>query len=51
MDWTFPLLGFVIGVMVGLSGIGGGLLMTPLLMLVGGVRTNEAREDQGVEPE
>jgi hypothetical protein len=38
MDWTFPLLGFVIGVMVGLTGIGGGSLMTPLLILVGGVR-------------
>jgi uncharacterized membrane protein YfcA len=38
MDWTFPLLGFVIGVMVGLTGIGGGSLMTPLLILVGGIR-------------
>jgi uncharacterized membrane protein YfcA len=38
MDWTFPILGFVIGVMVGLTGIGGGSLMTPLLILVGGIR-------------
>lgn len=38
MDWTFPLLGFAIGVLVGLTGIGGGALMTPLLILVGSVR-------------
>jgi uncharacterized membrane protein YfcA len=37
-DWTFPILGFVIGGMVGLTGIGGGSLMTPLLILVGGIR-------------
>lgn len=38
MDWTLPLLGFVVGFLVGLTGIGGGSLMTPLLILVGGVR-------------
>jgi len=38
MDWTPPLLGFVVGFLVGLTGIGGGSVMTPLLILVGGVR-------------
>ncbi len=38
IDWTIPFLGFVVGFLVGLTGIGGGSLMTPLLILVGGVR-------------
>ncbi len=38
MDWTIPLLGFVVGLLVGLTGIGGAALMTPLLILLGGVR-------------
>lgn len=38
MDWTIPVLGFLVGFLVGLTGIGGGSLMTPLLILVGGVR-------------
>lgn len=38
MDWMTPLLGFVVGFLVGLTGIGGGSVMTPLLILVGGVR-------------
>jgi hypothetical protein len=38
MDWTTPFLGFVVGFLVGLTGIGGGSVMTPLLILVGGVR-------------
>jgi uncharacterized membrane protein YfcA len=38
MDWTVPVLGFLVGFLVGLTGIGGGSLMTPLLILVGGVR-------------
>ena len=37
MDWLFPLSGFVIGAIVGLTGMGGGSLMTPLLILVFGV--------------
>jgi uncharacterized membrane protein YfcA len=32
------LLGFMVGVMVGLTGIGGGSLLTPILILVAGVR-------------
>lgn len=31
-------LGFVVGMMIGLTGIGGGALMTPILILFGGVR-------------
>ena len=40
MDWLNPLTslsGFVVGVIVGLTGIGGGSLMTPLLVLAFGV--------------
>lgn len=37
MDWLFPLSGFVVGLLVGLTGMGGGSLMTPLLILVFGV--------------
>jgi hypothetical protein len=32
-----PLLGFVVGLSVGLTGIGGGAIMTPILILAGGV--------------
>jgi uncharacterized membrane protein YfcA len=38
MDWMTPLLGFAVGFLVGLTGIGGGSVMTPLLILVGDVR-------------
>ena len=31
MDWLYPLSGFVVGAIVGLTGMGGGSLMTPLL--------------------
>ena len=37
MDWLYPLSGFVVGAIVGLSGMGGGSLMTPLLILLFGV--------------
>src|SRR3954449_13382100 len=33
MDWTLALGGFVVGVVVGLTGMGGGALMTPVLVL------------------
>jgi hypothetical protein len=33
MDWLYPLSGFVVGAIVGLTGMGGGSLMTPLLSL------------------
>ena len=36
-DPTYILFGLVVGVLVGLTGIGGGSLMTPLLILAGGV--------------
>ena len=32
-DWLLPVYGLVVGVLVGLTGMGGGVLMTPLLML------------------
>ena len=37
MDPLFIAFGLVVGVLVGLTGIGGGSLMTPLLILAGGV--------------
>lgn len=37
MDWLYPLSGFVVGAIVNLTGMGGGSLMTPLLILLFGV--------------
>ncbi len=37
MDWLYPLSGFVVGTIVGLTGVGGGSLMTPLLVLIFGI--------------
>lgn len=37
MDWLYTLSGFAVGVIVGLTGVGGGSLMTPLLVLLFGV--------------
>ncbi len=38
MDVTLPATGFVVGVLIGLTGIGGGAIMTPFLILVLGTR-------------
>ncbi len=37
MDWLYTLSGFAVGAIVGLTGVGGGSLMTPVLVLVFGV--------------
>ncbi len=37
MDWLYTLSGFAVGTIVGLTGVGGGSLMTPLLVLLFGV--------------
>jgi uncharacterized protein len=37
MDWLTTLSGFLVGLIVGVTGVGGGSLMTPLLVLVFGV--------------
>jgi len=37
MDWIYTLSGFLVGLIVGVTGVGGGSLMTPLLVLVFGV--------------
>lgn len=37
MDWLYTLSGFAVGVIVGLTGVGGGSLMTPLLVLLFGI--------------
>lgn len=33
INWLLPVTGFVVGLLVGLTGMGGGVLMTPMLML------------------
>ena len=38
IDLKISLVGFVIGILVGLTGVGGGVLMTPLLIVGCGVR-------------
>ena len=37
MDWVYALSGFAVGAIVGLTGVGGGSLMTPLLVLLFGI--------------
>jgi uncharacterized membrane protein YfcA len=37
MDWLYSLSGFFVGFIVGVTGVGGGSLMTPLLVLVFGI--------------
>jgi uncharacterized membrane protein YfcA len=37
MDWMYTISGFVVGFIVGVTGVGGGSLMTPLLVLVFGI--------------
>jgi len=42
MNWGVTVVGFVVGVVVGLSGMGGGSLLTPLLVLLFGVHALNA---------
>src|SRR3954447_7193115 len=42
MTWQFTLTGLFIGALVGLTGMGGGSLMTPLLILVFGFKPTTA---------
>ncbi|MGH8726755.1 MAG: TSUP family transporter [Burkholderiales bacterium] len=37
MDWSWTLSGFAVGFVVGMTGVGGGSLMTPVLILAFGV--------------
>ncbi len=37
MDWAYTLCGLIVGFVVGLTGLGGGSLMTPLLVLMFGI--------------
>ena len=37
MDWLYTISGFAVGFIVGVTGVGGGSLMTPLLVLVFGI--------------
>ena len=38
MDFTLPATGFLVGLLIGLTGMGGGALMTPFLIIVLGTR-------------
>jgi uncharacterized membrane protein YfcA len=38
----YSLSGFIVGLLVGLTGVGGGSLMTPLLMVLFGIRATTA---------
>ena len=42
MDYLYSLSGFAVGAIVGLTGVGGGSLMTPLLVLLFGVPPGES---------
>jgi len=42
MDWMYTLSGFAVGLIVGVTGVGGGSLMTPLLVLFFGVSPTTA---------
>jgi uncharacterized membrane protein YfcA len=37
MDWMHTVAGFIVGIVVGMTGVGGGALMTPVLILMFGV--------------
>src|SRR5450432_2339145 len=42
IDPLFPISGFVVGALVGMTGVGGGSLMTPLLILLFGLHPTTA---------
>ena len=42
MTWQFTLTGFLIGAIVGLTGMGGGSLMTPILVILFGFKPTYA---------
>jgi len=42
INWLYSLSGFFVGALVGLTGVGGGSLMTPLLVLLFGIHANTA---------
>ena len=42
MDFAYSIAGFAVGAIVGLTGVGGGSLMTPLLVLMFGIHPSVA---------
>ncbi len=42
MDWLYTISGFLVGLIVGVTGVGGGSLMTPLLVLFFGISPAKA---------
>ena len=47
---TYLLIGFVIALAVGLTGIGGGSFTVPALLLIGGVALDGSASDESEEP-
>ena len=45
MSWQLVLSGFLVGALVGLTGMGGGSLMTPLLVIVFGFNPTHRDRD------
>lgn len=43
MTWQFTLTGLLIGVLVGLTGMGGGALLTPILVIFFGFKPTRTR--------
>src|SRR3954465_2557433 len=48
MTWQFTLSGFLIGVLVGLTGMGGGSLLTPILVIFFGFKPTPAVGPDGL---
>jgi len=42
IDWLYTLSGFCVGALVGMTGVGGGSLMTPILILLFGIHPSSA---------
>ena len=42
MDWKLSLAGLLVGLLVGMTGMGGGSLMTPMLVLLFGFKPTTA---------
>ena len=50
MEWLYTLAGLGVGFIVGLTGVGGGSLMTPLLVMAFGMPPSTAVDLPAAEP-
>ena len=48
MSWQFSLAGLLVGILVGLTGMGGGSLMTAILIILSGLKLLEVPEAKWV---